>query len=57
MTSTTALKDLLLVAYDRYSQAIKENALSCASYWDGYIGGLQDVYNEIAPGELNAVAD
>jgi len=51
----TELKRLLVQAYDRYNQAVKENALSMASYWDGYIGGLRDVYNGVAPVELNTV--
>jgi hypothetical protein len=33
----STLKRLKIYAYDQYGQAIKDGAMSAASYWDGYI--------------------
>jgi hypothetical protein len=36
-------KRLLIDAYRRYNEATKDGAHHVASYWDGYIRGIQHV--------------
>ena len=36
-------KRLLVKAYSRYNDAVTSGAVSIASYWDGYIRGIQHV--------------
>jgi hypothetical protein len=36
-------KRLLIDAYSRYNEAVKTGAHHVASYWDGYIRGIQHV--------------
>ena len=36
-------KRLLVQAYSRYNDAVTSGAVSIASYWDGYIRGIQHV--------------
>ena len=36
-------KRLLVQAYSRYNDAVTSGAISIASYWDGYIRGIQHV--------------
>lgn len=36
-------KRLLLLAYEQYNEARKADNWSVASYWDGYIRGVQHV--------------
>ena len=36
-------KRLLIDAYKRYNEAVKDGAHHVASYWDGYIRGIQHV--------------
>jgi hypothetical protein len=36
-------KRLLIDAYKRYNEAMKDGAHHVASYWDGYIRGIQHV--------------
>lgn len=42
-TTVGACKKLLLMAYDNYNKAMRDNAHCAASYWDGYIRGIQHV--------------
>jgi hypothetical protein len=35
--SIGTLKRLKIFAYNQYGQAVKDGAMSAASYWDGYI--------------------
>lgn len=41
--ATTAIKRLLLFAFENYEAAIKSNDLRGRAYWDGYIHGLQHI--------------
>lgn len=41
--SIGVVKKLLLDAYDRYNEGMRDNAHYVASYWDGYIRALQHV--------------
>ena len=40
------VKRLLLMAYNNYQQAWKDEAKAAMSYWDGYIRGLQHVLEQ-----------
>jgi hypothetical protein len=42
-TTVGACKRLLIMAYSNYNKAAQDNAHCVASYWDGYIRGIQHV--------------
>lgn len=44
--SVGAVRGLLLFGYEQYNTAMKGGAANCATYWDGYIRGLQHVLEQ-----------
>ena len=42
--SIGTLKRLKIFAYKHYNQAVKDGAVSAASYWDGYIRACGHIY-------------
>jgi len=38
------LKRLKIYGYKHYNQAIKDGAMTAASYWDGYIRACSHIY-------------
>lgn len=42
-TSVGCAKRLLMRAWDQYNEAVKDGAQHRASWWDGYIRGIQHI--------------
>jgi hypothetical protein len=42
--SLSTLKRLKIYAYKHYNQAIKDGAMTAASYWDGYIRACSHIF-------------
>lgn len=44
--SVGTIKRMLIMAYDGYNEAMKDEAKRAAAYWDGYIRALQHVLEQ-----------